>query len=304
MKSDHAHHIFDQDVGKPGTRKQFEMYKKPVSSEELDEDHPAYDLSFLNDVHEEIVANTPHMSNSSAYFPSVLYSPGEDDYIQPPHYDLPRADFGSDSYLLLVALMDNTKILVLHRSHQESLSVGEPESVIPIIVTLEKGDCILFHPFLVHCGYAYDSENIRLHYYVIPQGAVLDDFTEYPSVAVMTRCNNPTTQNLVKRLEAKIPKRERKARAAANRRAAMLRTNEQRSIRRRLNDVEEPDLEEEDNTPVEQPANLRPLTPREKRYLLSCFDRYMKGDDTHLVLHPEPIGTSSPAKPLAHLSPP
>ena len=68
----------------------------------------------------------------------------------------------------------------------------------------------MFHPHLVHCGDAYQSQNVRLHYYVLNKRAKLQDSTFYPSLRVMARCDNADTERITKGLVTRNEKSEQK----------------------------------------------------------------------------------------------
>jgi len=215
MKTDWAVHIFDQDVGESGQRKQLNLYEHGFGNSS-----GPFDLSFLEGIHEQVMACSPGNHHKVKYYPSLLYSPGVNDVIQPPHHDLPKRKYSKQTFLLLVALMDNTSIIVLHRSHKMQVRDGNLTNVTPVRILMDKGDYMMFHPALVHCGDAYQRENIRMHYYVLPRRSRIQDVTAFPSIPNMKRCVNPVSIRNLRFLETKTEKRIQKEKTLMNRRSA------------------------------------------------------------------------------------
>ena len=225
MKSDRSREIFDEDVGEPGRRRQFNLHSEGYSNE----NQPAYNISFMLPIHEEVTELAPGIKSQCRFFPSLLYSPGEGDFIQPPHFDLPKKRNTDNKFLLLVALMDHTTIIVFRKSHKEHYTYDNIANCTPVRIILNKGEVLQFHPNLVHCGDAYEARNVRLHYYVLHYHAELADLTVFPSLETIERCNNPVTRRSAKRnvtvQKKKMRKSQLKARRSANGRTQVTRIN-------------------------------------------------------------------------------
>jgi len=188
LASKKATAIFDRDVGEPATRRQINIYEHGFAPNQKWQT----DLRFLLPIDGEVKRLTPCQHEEMEFLPSLLYSPGSDeDIIQLPHNDLPPAMQDPRAFLLLVALMDNTSILLLHRSHRETAACGDFSRLTPVRILLSKGDVVMFHPRLVHAGDIYRQENIRLHYYVLPKEMQLRDVTDYPGVEKLQRVAGP-----------------------------------------------------------------------------------------------------------------
>ena len=228
MKSSRAFTIFDKDIGEAGTRKQFNLYAEGFANKKK----PSYNISFLEPVHDQIMEEAPGIKTQIKFYPSLIYSAGQNDYIQPAHHDLARKGFPAGTYLLLVALMDKTTLIILRRSH-----IGNPYTstlyyVTPLRLTMNKGDYVMFHPNLVHCGDAYQTENVRLHYYVLHYHAKLSDMTVVPPEYVLNRCNNPETIRIMKGCVTRGEKKLREERETERRRQQMSEFNEKRRLER------------------------------------------------------------------------
>jgi len=255
MKSKRAFNIFDQDIGEPHQRKQFNLYTEGFRSAEK----PAYDVSCLEGVHDQVLVSTPGDKSKVNYYPSLLYSPGTNDVIQLPHHDLSRRRRSGQSYLILVALMDETSIIVLHRSHTMEVRNGNLSNVTPVRILMSKGDYMMFHPSLVHSGDAYQKENVRMHYYVLTKKTRLEDMTAFPSVPNMCRATNPRALQNLEFLRIKADKRSRKALALANRSAAGLKASLENNKNRRetsplKDNASEVDESIEERVPTKRPA--------------------------------------------------
>ena len=67
--------------------------------------------------------------------------------------------------LFLLALEDNTKLLVWPQSHTLHKTISHA-TISHIEVNLSAGDAIVFRGDLVHAGASYDTDNIRVHVYL------------------------------------------------------------------------------------------------------------------------------------------
>ena len=116
LLSDHSFNLFDADIGQPGNRRQFNLYEKGFQRRSK----PPFNITFLKPIHEEIISRAPADLKQVRFYPSLLYSPGVNDYVQPPHHDLRKRQHSKHTFLMLIALMDDTSILLLHRSHRKT----------------------------------------------------------------------------------------------------------------------------------------------------------------------------------------
>jgi len=301
MKSEAAGPIFDKDVGESGNRRQLNIYEKGFQNSE----YPAYNLQFLETIHHEVISLDPGDPELMKYYPSLLYSPGVNDFIQPPHHDL-KSHYRGKAHLLLVALMDRTTLMVLHRSHREPRPV-EPKQIIPTRIELSRGDCIMFHPALIHCGDAFKSENLRLHYYVLPNRARLADFTVYPSEEIMERCDNPISKRLIQTNVTKSNKRQKALKRTAYRKLSMASARLHNSkVRFPEESKEVPDQtsDKDGDTPIileaaeekTEPgiedllAAVKPSGPRFRRYIHRAFNNYMQEHGLLLRIFNDRVG--------------
>jgi hypothetical protein len=89
--------------------------------------------------------------------------------IQKLHMDFKRFSFNilSDKNFpmsVLIALEDNTDFRVLLNSHK--MLTNKEIKTYEIILRLMKGQVLIFHPNLVHSGWYFSMQNIRLHLYL------------------------------------------------------------------------------------------------------------------------------------------
>jgi len=180
-KEDDGVPTFEKDQGKEGFRRQLVLAKNSlvrVSGE-------ANGLGPLTRVHEGVLSVLPRSITKFDFLITLLHSPAGSADIQLPHRDLDiitddsgkvvRALQPEETFLLLVALQDNTTLLVYFGSHIPNNRIKVPHRV-----SLSRGEVLRFHPQLIHSGDRYTVANTRVHYYVMPVGFTLMDETHFP----------------------------------------------------------------------------------------------------------------------------
>jgi len=172
---------FETDEGKGGARTQLVLAKNRLAPESSN----IRGLDGLQRLHAGVLEVMPRKLTEFEFVISLLHSPKGSKEIQLPHRDLDelrdgegntiRAVDPAATFLLLVALENNTTLLVYFGSHLDNNRVKIPHRIL-----LSRGDVLRFHPRIVHCGDRYLESNTRLHYYIMPKGFDLEDETHFP----------------------------------------------------------------------------------------------------------------------------
>ena len=90
------------------------------------------------------------------------------DYIPAPDLESVIVSGENIPLLMIVSLMDNTKLYVWKKSIGLIFekNIKEIATIKPTVLTLNKGDILIFRADLIHAGSDYNEENIRLHTYL------------------------------------------------------------------------------------------------------------------------------------------
>lgn len=109
---------------------------------------------------------------------TILYSLKSSSDIQGLHTDYDtKIEIGEKNYPLscIFALQDNTHFRYLSKSHKLNNGGGK---MLEKLITLNFGQFILFHPFLIHSGWFFKGRsNLRIHFY-IDDRAIFDRIKE------------------------------------------------------------------------------------------------------------------------------
>lgn len=99
------------------------------------------------------------------------------------HYDFdPSVENGRNSFLVLAALMDDTKFIGY-----------DPDSKVETIYVLNAGDVLVARGDFLHAGADYDKENLRVHWYVdLPHSR--DDMKTY-AYDIPPDCNSSNSSS-------------------------------------------------------------------------------------------------------------
>ena len=119
---------------------------------------------------EQFTASVNNADNTSLF--SILRSlPGGVQHVE--HSDFTVFDF--PRFAAIYSIEDGTKLVIKNVENQlES-------------ITINRGELLVFRGDVEHCGAAYDVENRRLYFKIIPKGAVLGD-RELDSVGHRVEC--------------------------------------------------------------------------------------------------------------------
>jgi len=221
--ADHGTRIFETDEEQEGFRSQLVLRRNTLTPDIGDLNA----LLPLRKVHDGVLAVLPKANKDSDFVVSLLHSPEGSKDIQLPHRDLDdlydrhgnlvRAVDPKQAFLLLVALEDNTSLLVYLGSHREN-----NQTKIPRRIGLNRGDVIRFHPRLVHAGDHYATANTRMHYYIMPKGFQLFDETHFPEPSEAKLLGDLNTRTSIaerqeKRKETKAQQAESQEKTYASR---------------------------------------------------------------------------------------
>jgi len=179
--------IFDDNEGVPNYRSQLVCLNG--EPEAILADRP--NLSFLSKTHQSILDMVKETSNDSSWKMedvswklSILYSPANSKVTQLPHRDLEIVEDTEKTFLIFGALQDNTFLHVYLRSHlklDENQKKDKRRKNFPRKLLLNRGEVLKFHPALIHAGSSYLQANVRLHYYILPNGQIVGDYTNVPT---------------------------------------------------------------------------------------------------------------------------
>ena len=207
MRTDSAVNIFDIARNQPAYRKQYVVNLDKLTSE----DNYGCDLTCLQGFHEKVLEVIPTSSRRRKFMLSIVYSPANSDVIQLPHHDLAKAYSDCpDCALLIIPAQSNTTLFVYDKSHDSNANKYTPRRL-----QLECGYPLMFHALLLHCGDKYMCENIRFHYYILPEEVPFVDATYFPDLATAQKMESVSISNEGrKRAAAEAKENKRRAKEA------------------------------------------------------------------------------------------